>query len=1439
MSDFGMFEADEATQDQPRLAARTAARKLEAAIDTVRNEFGRFLMGATGIDEFEDRWHLSKADIRKAVEPFVFPNTGTMRRVQNAMKADWKLAHPYKLAEDRDAPIQNLEETFHPSSGNLIPDGDFEGYKDSVDQNGPEKVEAHDFTPGGDSGSDRHAHRRYADEGSGTPGDPIHVPTGSSISLSQTPGGGKSYIVDPPAMMATVPGSRPSPHGSSDPQAFQPSQNLGVPLMATNPAAKTSGIDREAAALIADIYTDFARSNGMRVASLDTLDHYASTGIAEADYRLLESMIIRAAEEAEESEEEPEEDGEDDHEEPDADNKGGPSDGDEDNEDDDESDEGDSDDDEDYDFGGGEEGGEAAGGDAGGEQFTVPEQAPQLPPQMMQEIPQDDAGGTAPVPPEVIDSLLGLPEGTIEQLLLEEAQNGQGGDAPQAGGDDFFGGGGGDNTEPPRVARRRQAGQVVDGVDWDDAFRNTVQEWPNWAPSQRKEFMEQALAAGVKRPQYHQDADYRIKNYDENNSSMPKKPLPQASRLFWAAPDESEGELTERQKREQKDSLDTQHQRWLKEKAARRFWAADDDSKSSDGDSSGGDGGGQQDPAAGGMDPSMMGQMGGGMMPPPGSASVAPPQPAMPLENQPAEDALLDTANQAIMQMIDRETAEYQQIIGPLSQALQAVQFAQQVEQSEHPMDVTPPQGSVNVDPSQAPGGAGNPMQQQASCRIARPEVTRHEDGSSTWPCEKCGSTVYRYRGQSDTECDRCNAQYNAFGQRLRDDWRNNRSNYDDEYGDMEGYEDSFRDASRRRQAKVRRIVRNAAKLIANTYGVSERMLVEAMGRRQYEHVAEAFHILPPQARQTREVRAAWDHIGNMFAADNSMFNKDVWMRSLDNPGSRLPFDRPRLAGETWKNTPTMDRFEFPRAGETPEISDNMTINDLPQGKFKGVPKPKKNSRRQVADLGSKVQRWLQRQTETGLNMGGDAMADRYLNEHSHPTSQRGIDEVHEALGATPHTVPTEPPNPSVRIPKATNPVTKRGTRQVPLETLYLRHRVNGRHGVGYSLFPGPNGWDDHDALGVQVKWDEDPLTWGPKDNPDTEDAKHRTDKWPYNQVGYTHYDRQIYPITDFDIVGTLPGNLDPDKHQDVFDPREFGASRTAKFVDDEYGGYHTRDDDDPEHVFTNPRNGEKYMIQHEDGTLFKPGHPLTGIHGDQYHLKGISKYPEGPSGGKIHVDDGDGSREFYPSVFDAEIVPYTGGWNPDDDQDPFDPRLIGAGRTATWGEWEPTKEASFFTRRVPGWRWDDYLNGYISKEGKAFTCSCGQKVAAPSYKTCDCGKIWNVYAIGDQHHLGSDTADMFIAREIPVRDNVIMANKKMAGAPERLGDKVRKHLADWTKYDGEDPVAKTYGKPKPPSTKVSQPPKDWAKRLPAGDPSKKGGTWTQPPIAPKTTPKQ
>lgn len=63
------------------------------------------------------------------------------------------------------------------------------------------------------------------------------------------------------------------------------------------------------------------------------------------------------------------------------------------------------------------------------------------------------------------------------------------------------------------------------------------------------------------------------------------------------------------------------------------------------------------------------------------------------------------------------------------------------------------------------------------------------ETGETTWPCEQCGATVARYRGQGDVDCPRCGACYNAFGQRLRDDWRGNPSAWDDEIGDLDGFE--------------------------------------------------------------------------------------------------------------------------------------------------------------------------------------------------------------------------------------------------------------------------------------------------------------------------------------------------------------------------------------------------------------------------------------------------------------------------------------------------------------------------------------------------------------------------------------------------------------------------------------------------------------------------
>jgi hypothetical protein len=64
-----------------------------------------------------------------------------------------------------------------------------------------------------------------------------------------------------------------------------------------------------------------------------------------------------------------------------------------------------------------------------------------------------------------------------------------------------------------------------------------------------------------------------------------------------------------------------------------------------------------------------------------------------------------------------------------------------------------------------------------------------------TGRCDKCNHDVTTYKGEGDFSCA-CGAIFNAFGQRLRDDLytRVNPSAYDDDIGDMEGNEMSYRD---------------------------------------------------------------------------------------------------------------------------------------------------------------------------------------------------------------------------------------------------------------------------------------------------------------------------------------------------------------------------------------------------------------------------------------------------------------------------------------------------------------------------------------------------------------------------------------------------------------------------------------------------------------------
>ena len=111
---------------------------------------------------------------------------------------------------------------------------------------------------------------------------------------------------------------------------------------------------------------------------------------------------------------------------------------------------------------------------------------------------------------------------------------------------------------------------------------------------------------------------------------------------------------------------------------------------------------------------------------------------------------------------------------------------------------------------------------------------------------------------------------------------------------------------------------------------------------------------------------------------------------------------------------------------------------------------------------------------------------------------------------------------------------------------------------------------------------------------------------------------------------------------------------------------------------------------------------------------------------------------------------------------------------------------------RVAGWDWDDHLNGFIAAEAaREFTCACGANVPAPGYTDCRCGKRWNAYAIS------ANGSKKMIAREIPVRENVVMArtaSSRKTASPATMSDaeidleyqKIRRQIdkGDGTNFD-------------------------------------------------------
>jgi len=84
-----------------------------------------------------------------------------------------------------------------------------------------------------------------------------------------------------------------------------------------------------------------------------------------------------------------------------------------------------------------------------------------------------------------------------------------------------------------------------------------------------------------------------------------------------------------------------------------------------------------------------------------------------------------------------------------------------------------------------------------------------------------------------------------------------------------------------------------------------------------------------------------------------------------------------------------------------------------------------------------------------------------------------------------------------------------------------------------------------------------------------------------------------------------------------------------------------------------------------------------------------------------------------------------------------------------------PIQPQSGNIARIAGWDWDHHQSGYIAQSGiDSFDCTCGVKIAAPSFGVCECGKQWNI------HTVQSASGTKMIAREVPVRADAVLASR-------------------------------------------------------------------------------
>ena len=99
--------------------------------------------------------------------------------------------------------------------------------------------------------------------------------------------------------------------------------------------------------------------------------------------------------------------------------------------------------------------------------------------------------------------------------------------------------------------------------------------------------------------------------------------------------------------------------------------------------------------------------------------------------------------------------------------------------------------------------------------------------------------------------------------------------------------------------------------------------------------------------------------------------------------------------------------------------------------------------------------------------------------------------------------------------------------------------------------------------------------------------------------------------------------------------------------------------------------------------------------------------------------------------------------------------------------------------RKTGVWEWDFQIEGYVANSARDFECDCGSPIPTPSHTKCACGKIWNSYVIGTAGNGKEASVEKYVCREIPVRENVIVSNRRTGSRTASTLDRLFKEAQE------------------------------------------------------------